>query len=171
MKYENHAYLFELICEKFDGAELGKKAAQKLFYFFEREGIALNLRYGIHYYGPYSEKLDNIMYYLESENVIKIDDSGKTHVISKGNAQITHNSLSDDDEKCAIQVIEQFAHRSPRELEALATMDYVANNLVYAPISKEKIINKFKEIKGTKFDEATIENTFDELRKLNLITV
>lgn len=50
-------------------------------------------------------------------------------------------------------------------------MDYVANNLVYGTISKEKIINKFKEIKGTKFDEVTIENTFDELIKLNLITV
>ena len=81
MKYEKHAYLFELICNKFDGAELGKKAAQKLFYFFERQGITLNLRYGIHYYGPYSEKLDNIMYYLESENVINIDDSGRTPAI------------------------------------------------------------------------------------------
>lgn len=169
MKYEKHAYLFELICNKFDGAELGKKAAQKLFYFFERQGITLNLRYGIHYYGPYSEKLDNIMYYLESENVINIDDSGRTHVISKGNAPIPHNSLSEDDKKCAIQVITRFAHRSPRDLEALATMDYVANNLVYEPVSKEKIINKFKEIKGTKFDEVTIENTFNELIQLNLI--
>lgn len=171
MKFEKHAYLFGLICNKFDGAELGKKAAQKLFYFFEREGISLNLRYGIHYYGPYSEKLDNIMYYLESENVIKIDDSGRTHVISIGNAPIPDNSLSDDDKKCAIQVIEQFAHRSPRELEALATMDYVANNLVCEPVSKEKIINKFKNIKGTKFNETIIENTFVELIKLNLIPV
>lgn len=169
MKYEKHAYLFELICNKFDGAKLGKKAAQKLFYFFERQGITLNLRYGIHYYGPYSEKLDNIMYYLESENVINIDDSGRTHVISKGTARTPHNILSDDDKNCAIQVIDQFAHRSPRELEALATMDYVANNLVYEPASKEKIINKFKEIKGTKFDEVTIENTFNELIGLNLI--
>ena len=48
-------------------------------------------------------------------------------------------------------------------------MDYVANNLVYEPICKEKIINKFKEIKGTKFDEGTIENTFNELIQLNLI--
>lgn len=169
MKYEKHAYLFELICSKFDGAELGKKAAQKLFYFFERDGITLNLRYGIHYYGPYSEKLDNIMYYLESENVIDIDDSGRTHVISKGNAPISHNILSDVDKRCAIQVIDRFAHRSPRELEALATMDYVAHNLVYEPVSKEKIINKFKEIKGTKFDEVTIENTFEELVKFNYV--
>ena len=60
----------------------GKKAAQKMFYFFERKGIDLNLRYGIHYYGPYSAKLDNTLHILESEDYIDINTSSSTHVIS-----------------------------------------------------------------------------------------
>ena len=68
-----YAQLFDLIHNSFDGAQLGKKVSQKMFYFFERKGIALNLRYGIHYYGPYSSKLDNTLHVLESEDYIKIN--------------------------------------------------------------------------------------------------
>ncbi len=42
---EKTAALFGMICGEYDGANsLGKKAAQKMFYFFERSGIDLNLR-------------------------------------------------------------------------------------------------------------------------------
>lgn len=42
---KKYAFLFQMLCHNYDGADvLGKKASQKIFYFFERKGILLNLR-------------------------------------------------------------------------------------------------------------------------------
>ena len=95
------AKLFEIICVKFDGAPIGKKVVQKLFYFFERKGIQLNLRYGIHFYGPYSSKLDNMMHILESEDYISINTEGHTHIVSIGKVAEDCPSLLDHEKDYA----------------------------------------------------------------------
>lgn len=164
------AALFELLCENYDGSDLGKKASQKLFYFFERNGIRLNLRYGIHYYGPYSAKLDDVMYELESEGYIAIDTSKATHVISAGTKEVSKDCLTEGERKIAMDVMKQFKHKSPMELEALTTMDYIAKVILSAEAGKQDIIAKFKEIKGTKFTEDMIEESFEELCSLKLIS-
>lgn len=163
------AKLFEILCDKFDGAPLGKKATQKMFYFFERKGIDLNLRYCIHYFGPYSSKLDNAMHLLESEDYISIDTSGITHIISIGESKLETSPLSNEDEKIAEDVLESFAHKSALELEALTTMDYIANTILESSDKKE-IINQFKSIKGSKFNDNFIESTYQELITLKLIS-
>ncbi len=160
--------LFEMLCEKFDGAPLGKKATQKMFYFFERKGIDLNLRYGIHYFGPYSSKLDNAMHLLESEDYISIDTSGATHVISIGENKITSSPLSNNEEQIAEYVLNTFSHKSALELEALTTMDYIANTILESS-NKEEIITQFKLIKGDKFHDSVIESAYIELVTLQLI--
>lgn len=165
------AALFKLLCEDYNGSELGKKASQKLFYFFERYGITLNLRYGIHYYGPYSARLDDAMDELECEGYIRIDTSKTTHVISAGMREISEECLTESERKIAEDVLRQFGHKSPMELEALTTMDYIANSMLPSPSEKQKIIAKFKEIKGTKFRDDVIEKSFGELSSLNLISV
>lgn len=164
------ATLFKLLCEDYDGSALGKKASQKLFYFFERNGIELNLRYGIHYYGPYSAKLDDAMYELESEGYIAIDTSKATHVISAGAKEVSEDCLTEDERKIAENVMGQFEHKSPMELEALTTMDYIAHVILSPKPAKQDIIEKFKEIKGTKFPEDMIEESFEELCSLKLIS-
>lgn len=165
------ATLFQMLCEDYDGSELGKKASQKLFYFFERYGIALNLRYGIHYYGPYSARLDDVMYELECEGYITIDTSKATHVISEGVRQISEECLTEPERGIAENVIRRFGHKSPMELEALTTMDYIANSMLSSRSEKQEILAKFREIKGTKFSEDVIEKSFGELCSLGLITV
>ena len=100
-----YAQLFDMLCNCFDGAKLGKKAAQKMFYFFERKGIDLNLRYGIHYYGPYSAKLDNTLHILESEDFIEINTSSSTHVISM-KEDVPVDALSEEQRQIATTVIE-----------------------------------------------------------------
>ena len=165
---ERYAELFEMVCKQFDGADLGKKVIQKMFYFFERKGIQLNLRYGIHYYGPYSAKLDNTMHILESEDYISIDTSGTTHIISMGNISVENEALTFEEKEIAASVIETFAHKSPLELEALATMDYVANTIL-ENASKTDIIIAFKKIKGDKFSDSMIDKTFNELKEMKLI--
>ena len=165
---EKYAELFGMLCTNFDGAKLGKKAAQKMFYFFERMGINLNLRYGIHYYGPYSEKLDNTLHILESEDYISIDTTGTTHVISMGENKVKADALTDAEQGIVKIVIDNFAHKTPLELEALATMDFVANSMNCT--TKNEIIDIFKRIKGEKFKNSDIDETYNVLLGLGLIS-
>ena len=165
---EKFAELFDMLYTSFDGAELGKKVTQKMFYFYERKGISLNLRYGIHYYGPYSSKLDNILHILESEEYININTTGATHVISVKNGHSVKDVLNMQEKEIASSVIKAFAHKTPLELEALATMDFVASSMNCS--SKEQIIQSFKMINGEKFSAKIINETFETLRTLELIS-
>ncbi len=164
-----YAELFKLISENFSGASLGKKVSQKMFYFFERSGIQLNLRYGIHYYGPYSSRLDNYMHMLENENFINIDTSKNTHVISMGDFVSETDMLLKEETEKAQFVIDNFSKKTPLQLEALATMDYVANYILSSNPSKEDVIDKFKEIKGNKFSQEEMNNSYKILKDLNFI--
>ena len=163
------ADLFVILCNKYDH-ELGKKVTQKMFYFFERKGINLNLRYGIHFFGPYSSKLDNAMHMLEWSGVISINTSGITHTISLGDTPIESSTITEEEEAIASYVIETFQSKSPYELEALATMDYIANSLLSGIYTDELIIKKFIEVKGDKFRQPIINKTLSELKTLGLIT-
>ena len=165
------ADLFEILCRKYDQNELGKKVTQNMFYFFERKGINLNLRYGIHFFGPYSSKLDNAMHVLESEGIISIDTSGITHRITLGNVKKDCSNISDAEADIASSVIEIFFPKSPYELEALATMDYIANSILSNGYTEDMIIEKFKEVKGEKFKQPIIEKTMAELKSLGFIAV
>lgn len=168
---EKYAELFQVLCENEQIEKpLGKKVTQKMFYFFERKGLDLNLRYGIHFYGPYSSKLDNIMHVLESENMISIDDSGRTHMISLGKEYTGTKVLSTSEMQIVNKVIEQFGNKNASELEALATMDYIANFTLHNKAIKDDIIAKFKEIKGSKFDDGTVSRTYNELLNMEFIS-
>lgn len=166
-----YAELFKMLCNKYNKDELGKKVTQKIFYFFERNGINLNLKYGIHYYGPYSAKLDDAMHVLESEDYISIDITGATHIISSGSTEIEKSDLTEKEKEIAESVLEEFVTKSSYELEALATMDYVATSILPSEASEVDIIEKFKEIKGNKFDDETIRETLKILKNLKLIKV
>lgn len=167
---EKCAELLDILSKNFSGGKLGKKAVQKMFYFFERKGIQLNLRYGIHYYGPYSSKLDNITRELENEDIIKIDTSGQTHLITMKSSDNIPNVLTKEELKNADFVIQSFAKKSPMQLEALATMDYVANKILYNGASDNEIKMKFKEIKGTKFTEKEISESLGLLHQLKFVS-
>lgn len=168
-KLEMMAELFQMLCKEYDGAVLGKKATQKIFYFIERKGFGLNLRYGIHYYGPYSSKLDDIMYELESEGYLSINTNGPTHIINIGSREISGSSLNEEQQRIVKYVLDTFEHKSPLELEALSTMDYIANFILRGMAVDGEIIKKFKQIKGDKFDQAMIDSTLKELRELAFI--
>lgn len=166
------AALFSMLCKKYDGADnLGKKASQKIFYFFERKGIPLNLRYGIHFFGPYSEKLDTTMHLLESEDYINIDTNGLTHVISLGAGQADMSYLSEEETKIANEVLDLFAHKTPRELEALTTLDYIANTILSGNPTEDEIINNFKKIKGDKFNQTEINIAMKDLKSEHFVNV
>ena len=164
---EKIAELFAILKES--NGTLGKKVSQKMFYFFERKGINLNLKYGIYYYGPYSSKLDNAMHLLEAEEYITIDTSGLTHTIEMGSNKLAKEYLSDSEKEVASQIVYWFSSKSAFELEALATMDYVATSILPKGASDQLIIDKFKQIKESKFDDSLIHKTLKELKNYGLI--
>lgn len=164
------AELFEMLSGNFSQVALGKKVSQKMFYFFERKGIVLGLRFGIHFYGPYSSVLDDSMHILESEDYIKIDTSETTHKISLGCQEIERNILSNEEIKYAKFILENFADKTPRDLEALSTMDYIANSIYEGNFTKNELIKKFKEIKGQKFSDKEIGIALDLLIELGFIS-
>ena len=77
--------------------------------------------------------------------------------------------MTGEEKNIATEVLDAFAHKTPLELEALATMDYVATSILARGATDKEIIEKFKEIKGNKFNNRSINKTLSELKKLNLI--
>ena len=123
---------------------------QKLFYLMERKGLQLNLSYSIHFFGPYSAKLDATLHTLESFGAIEIDTSGMTHVIKEGKSP-TENCLDPTDADIVNFVLDNFLGKTALELEALTTLDYAATVILKNKHSDKDIIEQVTKIKGSKF--------------------
>ena len=163
--FDKSAIIINQICEKI---EPGKKMLQKLMYLIERKGVTLELNYSIHYFGPYSSKLDNVMHTLESYDQLTIDTSGSTHIIRRGDAPI-EGSLDYSDQEKVDCVLDCFLQKSAHELEALTTVDYVANTLLKRHGTDEEIIEKVQEIKGSKFSYTFLCNELTMLKQFEYI--
>ena len=167
--FKKYASIIKQICSVHP--EPGKKLVQKLMYLIERRGVDVGLNYKIHFFGPYSEKLDNALHFLESDDVIEIDAGrGMTHVIKFcGTDEEIADALTPAEQEQISFVLKNFGAKSPLELEALTTLDYAANNLMKNDISDEKIVKQVKEIKGTKFTEEVLYKELQILKKYDYL--
>ena len=141
--------------------ETGKKKLQKLMYLIERKGVQLDLRYSIHFFGPYSSKLDHAIHILENEGRLDIDTSGKTHRIIMKKQE--RRRLSKEDDVLVDEVRKVFYNKTPMELEAITTIDYVAVTLLHGEARREDVIKQVKVIKGKKFSAQDLEKGYDLL--------
>lgn len=156
-KYEA---LIGRICSR---QRIGKKKLQKLCYLIERRGVDLHLDYSIHFYGPYSEKLDTALHILDSNGVLKIDTSGATHVIKISSGykaryavNVLEGGFTESENQEVDFVLTKFGGRKPMDLEAITTLDYVAKVLVRGNREDKDIVKKVKEIKGDKFTDPVL---------------
>ena len=163
--FEKNSIIISQIC---DSIEPGKKMLQKLMYLISRRGVALDLNYSIHFFGPYSSKLDNMMRTLESYDKINIDTTRTTHIIHLGMTPIEGNLEESDQEKVDF-VLKKFATKSAHELEAITTLDYVATELLKGTGKDEEIIKRVKQIKGSKFSEDYLSDSLDVLKQFNYL--
>ncbi len=146
----------------------GKKMIQKLFYLAERKGLDLDLSYAIHFYGPYSSDLDEMLHMLQANNMLEIDTSGKTHKLKVLN--MPENPLSAAEKDILADIKAKFATKTPLELEVLTTTDYVAHHLLDSNnCSQSAIIARVKSIKGNKFSESQIADSIAQLRADGLL--
>lgn len=164
--FEKESIIIRQICNY---SEPGKKKLQKLMYLIERKGVQLDLNYRIHYFGPYSSKLDNMLLVLESRNEINIDTRGETHKIHLGEVEIK-GKLDEHSQKIVDFVLHNFVSRSAYELEAITTIDYVANELIDGIQDENEIIERVKQIKGDKFETSFLKENYKLLDKLEFVS-
>lgn len=155
---DKYTFLIDDICK---GKQTGKKKLQKLMYLIERKGVQLDLRYSTHFFGPYSSRLDHAIHILENEDWLDIDTSGQTHLIII--KKEVSGQLSKEDNILVDEVREAFYDKSPMELEALTTIDYVATTLLDSKASRADVIKQVKIIKGKKFSSQELEREYDVL--------
>lgn len=163
--FETNSIIISQICKSI---EPGKKMLQKLMYLIDRKGVDLDLNYSIHFFGPYSSKLDNTMHILESYDKLRIDTSGVTHIIRLGDSQIS-GSLDKEDQEKVDYVLDHFITKSAHELEAITTLDYVATKMLKGNGTDQEIIDKVKQIKGTKFSLEYLANGLNTLKQCNYL--
>lgn len=163
--FERNSIIIGQICDKI---EPGKKMLQKLMYLIDRQGVDLELNYSIHFFGPYSAKLDEMIYILESYDKLAINTSGVTHVIHKGENPIVGQPTEEEQEKINF-VLECFSNKSAYDLEAITTIDYVANKMLKGSNDQAEIIDRVKEIKGSKFSTEHLAESFQTLQQYHYI--
>lgn len=161
--------ILESICED---NEPGKKTVQKLTYLIERKGVKLDFEYTIHFFGPYSSKLDNVLHLLQCDEAININTGGITHTISiKDTSHYDGEQLSQEDKEKVSFIIDNFKDKSALELEGITTLDFVANSLKPEDRAEDNlIIEKVKHIKGTKFSEEQLREYLDTLKQYEFLS-
>lgn len=161
INFDKNAIIIGQICKDL---EPGKKMLQKLMYLISRKGVDLGLNYSIHFFGPYSSKLDNAMHILESYDKLSIDTNGTTHIIRLGNSPIDGELDADDQNKVNF-VMEKFSSKSAHELEAITTLDYVATVILKGSGTDEQIVDKVMQIKGSKFSSSYLSDSLSVLKQ------
>lgn len=163
--FECNSIIIGQICDRI---EPGKKMLQKLMYLVDRQGVDLELSYSIHFFGPYSSKLDETIHILESYDKLNIDTSGVTHIIHKGKIPIEGQLNEEDQEKINL-VLDRFSNKSAFDLEAITTIDYVANKMLKGSTDEAEVISKVQKIKGSKFSDAHLKESFQILKQFHYI--
>lgn len=163
--FETNSIIINQICKV---TEPGKKMLQKLMYLIERKGVDLDLDYSIHFFGPYSSKLDDMMHVLESYDELSIDTSGVTHVIRLGDIPIS-GALTNEDQQKVDFVLDHFVKKTAHELEAITTLDYVATVMFRGQGTDQQIIDKVKQIKGTKFSIDYLTDGMNTLKQCSYL--
>ena len=151
---DNIAYVIGTI-ESLTGQPPVKKMLQKIVYLLEEKGVDLNCNYTLHFYGPYSARLDAKTLELSSEGAIAFDYSGYGHKMSIEQNYEVEPSLTKDELTIIESVISRYKEKTPSDLELLTTTIY-AKKYTDAK-SKDDIINNVKIIKGNKYPDTEIE--------------
>lgn len=164
---DKYAMIISQICEQ---TTPGKKMLQKLMYLMERKGVVLNLNYSIHFYGPYSSKLDDALQALSARDVIKIETKERTHWISVLNIDEVNYSIETGEQEKIQFVLDHFLQEQAKDLEAITTLDFVAREILKNEGNDAQIIEAVKNIKGKKFSDNELKRELELLRKYEFLS-
>jgi len=154
------------------GNKVGKKLLQKIIYLLQRKGLNLGYNFSIHYYGPYSSQLEYDVYRLEIHGLVNVENNGYTHKITPAQNIVDNLKLAEVMEDKNRDLIKKLCSFSARDLELIATVDYIINQMRINKIDKENqkvVIEKVIKLKGNKYSEQQIMEAITFLKQQEFI--
>ena len=158
--------------------ELGRTILQKICYFSKHNGVPLRYNFEIYNYGPYSQELYFEVADFKVDEIIKDESPDEKLSIYKSGTKADelikkYQKEIDKYKKNIDQVIFLFRQIKPTDFELYATVHYLYLSLTkyYSfPPEIKTLTKKFKEIKGKKFTNDSIEKAYGELKRVGLVT-
>lgn len=147
--------------------DVGKIRIQKLVYFLQWIfNVPLGYDYKMHYYGPYSDELNDDLIFMQLNKHVEVDvdPTGYGYHVMPGSEKVATmdevmKKYSHLMEKC----LEAFKDFSPNKLEILSTLHFVKH--IAGVADKDKVIEKTAMLKPL-FPKSLIEETYNELKEI-----
>ncbi len=161
-----------------EGGYLGRTAVQKIVYFLQVLDVPMRYRFDLYHYGPFCSNILGDLEWLMADEAI-LDDSLNREKYSKyapgplcDELIAKHGAKLQQFEKTVKSTVKALLPLKPDHLELIATLDYAFRE-VSATLGKKppkaKVIARFQEFKGDKFQNKTVEETFDRLEAAGLL--
>jgi len=155
------------------GGITGKTRFQKLAYFLqEAEQVPLGLNFRMHHYGPYAYELETRLQWLRVSDLVDVDDAridGPVVIdISERGREVARGEAHQEELR---RVLENLGRKSPRQLELLATVHYLAQTTGYdgSEQGRSRLNDAVKVWKEQRFGRQQIEAAIDELIDLGYL--
>ena len=153
--------------------DIGKTKLQKISYFLQESlGVELMYPFRIHYFGPYSDELDNTLALADSVGIIDIEPDLKGfgyHVTPSERETawaLNYDFSKETDMEQVDTAINVLGKLEVSELELYATIHFIGKPETGR--SKDQTLEIVKKIKP-RFLEARIDQAYDRLKESNLI--
>jgi uncharacterized protein YwgA len=177
-----HALLAKVVKEAADfaqkeGGYLGRTAIQKIVYFLQVANVPMRYAFEVCHYGPFCTAILGDLEWLMADQVIT-DSSQHREKYSKytpGPAcdELIANYAAKlkEYENSVKSTVKALLPLKPDHLELIATLDYAFREMkatVGKKPPKNKVIARFREFKGDKFNDKEIAETYDRLESAGL---
>lgn len=161
-----------------NSGDIGKTKIQKILYFLQESmGVPLKYRFRIHYFGPYSDEIDNSLSFSKSLGLIDIqpDINGFGYHVKpvesySGTPWAEYDVSGDPEIEISVDDIDRtintLSEIDTPQIELYATIHFVYHHK--SELSKSQTITTVKRIKP-KFNTLRIETAYERLRESNLI--
>ena len=157
---------------------LGRTILQKLCYFAAASGVPLPFHFQIHHYGPFSQKVFEVVEDLEVDGVIRD--------MSAGSGTSDYRVESECDELLRLHdremrrykpkldaIARTFYPLGPTELELVSTIHYIHSahrQWFKKKPPKGRVVNSVHQIKGQRFPRSEVSKTYDVLSHAGLLS-
>lgn len=131
---------------------------QKLFYFLQKLGLDLEIKYNFYKYGPYSPDLTDMYYSVLNLNQQNLDHFPDIEFSTKEKEIIDK-----------LKNIFQYWGKNIRELEFYASVLYICEDMYIKNQNKQKLFQVIKKFKPELFKRFNIDKTIEDLKKQGLL--
>ena len=171
------AYLVKAYKAK-SNQQLGRTILQKLCYFAKASGVPLPFSFEIYHYGPFSQEIFEVVDGLAIDEVVTDSsaDPGQSDYRPGPNCDHLLGFFAEDIERYSTdldRVAATFSELNPSSMELVSTIHYINSSLRQwnkQAASKEEVVEKVYQIKGSKFSRDSVDRVYDVLLKARLLS-